>query len=81
MFGVMSLIEHPKEPTESQLMSSTVINRMLVFAEDEERSATKKSNLSKLLIITLGIELQLLYLPYYNSVKRMVNSFQRVKIP
>ena len=53
MFGVMSLIEHPKEPTESQLMSSTVINRMLVFAEDEERRATKKSILSKLLIITL----------------------------
>ena len=29
-------------------------------------------------MVTLGIELQLLYLPYYNSVKRMVNSFQGV---
>ena len=78
MFGVMSLIEHPKEPTESQLMSSTVINRMLVFAEDEERRATKKSILSKLLIITLGTALHTVNSPYYNRVKRMVNSFQGV---
>ena len=78
MFGVMSLIEHPKEPTESQLMSSTVINRILVFAEDEATSATKKSNLSKLLIITLGAALHTVSSPYYNSVKRMVNSFQAV---
>ena len=47
-------MEEPKDPTESQLMSSTVINKMLVFAEDVMINDKNSRNLIEILIIFKG---------------------------
>ena len=47
-------MEEPKDPTESQLMSSTVINKMLVFAEDVMINDKNSRNLIEILIIYKG---------------------------
>jgi hypothetical protein len=47
----MSLIFDPKELTESQLISSTVINKILVFAKDAIVNDKNIKNLTRVFII------------------------------